>query len=304
MEQDFKSEPEEHFYLIKEEIQDNDPENVQSDISSDCYHIQSPSPQIKQQFTDLQVNIKTESERKQTKRRNPPKSKKFVVREVTKAAIVNNKRYSTEFSEFQCQICLKYFSRKFYLDYHMELHFQPSTYDCQNCERIFKTKFRFDGHKCVKKSERHFCTFCDKNFSSVDSLTAHVKNNHSEKLNQKIFLCKLCGAKFFHEHKLRVHLKTFVCLQAYHCDYCGKKFDKKRGLKDHIKVHAIYKVECTICNAMVKLSSWRIHTRLKHLKKEAKAKSRKSVKVPKNQQKSQVHKRRKTKRRNQLLEMY
>jgi KRAB domain-containing zinc finger protein len=238
--------------------------------------MENPSKKIKLEpkndFETQQENFLTDQKVKKDPEGNflflsfeSPKMPKLIKREVTRKEIKRVK--SSKFSEFQCKICQRYLCDKVNLDRHTERHFQPSSFECKRCEKIFKAKGYFKTHKCVKKSERHFCPFCEKNFSLGVSLSAHVKQFHPEKLKVDLFNCDFCNEKFFQKGNLKFHLESFKCRtqKNFTCDHCGKEFKEKSKIRRHVKSNANFKVEC---NAQVRLKSLSVHKTLVHKQNE------------------------------------
>jgi KRAB domain-containing zinc finger protein len=196
------------------------------------------------------------------------KMPKSIKGEVTKKEIKAGGK-STKFSDFQCKICQKYFCNTRTLNRHTELHYQPSSFECKKCEKTWELKHKFDAHKCVEKSEKHFCTFCEKIFLNVSTLTKHVKKFHSDKLKVDLFSCDFCDEKFITKGKLKNHLERFKCRikKIFTCDHCGKEFDEKRKISQHVQSHKKFKVECEICYAQVKAKNLSEHMKKVHIDK-------------------------------------
>jgi KRAB domain-containing zinc finger protein len=207
-----------------------------------------------------------------------PKMPNSIKREVTRKEIKTTKK-PIKFSKHQCQICQKYFSRRGRLESHVELHFQPSSFECKRCERIFELKHRFKAHKCVKKSEGHFCRFCKKNFSFAIHLRTHIKKFHAEKLKVNLFSCDFCDEKYVWKGNLKNHLESFQCRiqKIFTCDHCGKEFDNKTNLYNHILIHASNKVKCEICHVQVNLRRLKRHMKLVHESEKVECKICKKV---------------------------
>jgi hypothetical protein len=150
-----------------------------------------------------------------------PKMPKSIKREVTRKNIKGG--VSLKFSKFQCKICQKYLSIITELNRHTECHFQPSSFECKRCKKIFKLKWRFDTHKCLKKSEKLPCKFCEKKYFNSVSLSQHIKKCHADKLNG-LFSCDFCNEKYLIKGKLKNHLESFQCRnrQIFTCDHCRK----------------------------------------------------------------------------------
>jgi KRAB domain-containing zinc finger protein len=216
-----------------------------------------------------------------------PKMPKSIKREVMRKEITRGG--STKFSKFQCKICQKYFCNKNVLNRHTERHFQPSNFECKRCEKVFIRKHNFDAHKCVKKSDRHFCSFCEKNFGEVKSLIEHLKKSHADNFKVALFHCDFCDKKFFRKKFLKFHLENFKCRtrQNFTCDHCGKEFEDKNKMSRHVKNHKTEKVECKICHAQVKVNSYAMHMSSVHTKEIFECKICK--KILKNSQTLRLH---------------
>jgi KRAB domain-containing zinc finger protein len=185
---------------------------------------------------------------------------KSIKREVTRKEIKGHgSRELLKFSKFQCKICQRYLYDEKSLKNHTELHFQPSRYDCKKCERTFELKWRFDAHKCVKKSERHFCNFCEKNFSQALTLKKHMKKIHADKIKVDLFTCDFCDEKFITKYRLKSHLNDFRCRKIFTCYHCGKKFNEKDNIARHVRIHAKFKIKCEICHTEINLSRLNRH---------------------------------------------
>jgi KRAB domain-containing zinc finger protein len=175
-----------------------------------------------------------------------PKMPKSIKREVMRKEIKCSR--TSYFSKFQCNICEKYLINQDSLDRHTELHFQPSSFECKRCDKTWEIKGKFDAHKCLKKSERHFCNFCEKNFAYDCSLSTHIKKFHTDKMKVNWFCCDFCNEKFITKGYLKFHLESFQCRKIFTCDHCGKEFDKKVKILRHIRSHETHgKLECEIC---------------------------------------------------------
>jgi KRAB domain-containing zinc finger protein len=195
-----------------------------------------------------------------------PKMPKSIKREVTRKEIKCSR--TSKFSKHQCKICQKYLYDEKSLKNHTELHFQPSSFDCKKCEKVFIRKGYFDVHKCVKKSGRHFCNFCEKNYTHDGGLYTHMKKAHADKLQLELFACDFCDEKFITKGYLKIHLESFQCRKIFTCDHCGKELRYRSRLCQHLQTHLKLKVECKICHVQVKKTSLNTHIKFMHESEE------------------------------------
>ena len=72
------------------------------------------------------------------------------------------------------------------------------------------------------------CKECDKSFSVVRLLNAHVRNCHMK----TIIPCRICNQLFRTKDKLSKHMQV-THSKAFECNECGAKYTSKSGLRDH-----------------------------------------------------------------------
>ncbi|BFZ24517.1 hypothetical protein BsWGS_27556 [Bradybaena similaris] len=149
--------------------------------------------------------------------------------------------------EFPCKFCMKVFSTKYVLAYHIKADHlgMKCSYICPTCGKSFSQKNSYLQHANVHLGIRPFtCEICGKRFSYDKSLKEH-KFMHN---NEKVFSCSFCSKSFRQASGLAIHLKVHKTTKDYVCSMCGKGFSQKQALVRHERIHAGDKpYECALC---------------------------------------------------------
>jgi KRAB domain-containing zinc finger protein len=171
---------------------------------------------------------------------------------------------STQFSDFQCNICGFYFISKAALDAHTKIHLDPPQYQCGDCGKIFKRDSSFFTHLYNEncKIKEVGCKVCGLSYKSSLQLKKHRKVHHSGEYRVPWFHCEVCPEKFKSYSAFKKHQES--CKKIFVCDHCGREFTKKSRIFQHIRMHAIHKVECKICHAFVSARSLPKHMMILH----------------------------------------
>ena len=133
---------------------------------------------------------------------------------------------------------------------------------CPKCSKMFSSNQIASRHlktcgrvKTVEKTSAQeiVCHICEKRFSSVYKLKAHV-NIHEGRLD---FKCTFCLKSFASKYALNKH--SLIHEKHYKCDICKKLFSRKDHLQKHVRNHLersessgssnmIVEYICTFCN--------------------------------------------------------
>ena len=159
---------------------------------------------------------------------------------------------------FNCKICGSIFDNKAAQQKHRNsFHKKPQVHKCEDCGSEFTSSQTLKAHvQSIHEGIKKVCSICLK---PVVDLTRHVRTQHKNG-DKRDFPCNVCNAQFrtkfsLQRHKETVHLKV----KAWACDLCEKSFGEKRDMERHKKaVHFGIKNKnnlwnCPECNITFKL---------------------------------------------------
>ncbi|CAG0882821.1 unnamed protein product [Cyprideis torosa] len=118
-----------------------------------------------------------------------------------------------------------------------------------------------------KRSQRVLCPWsgCNKRFSHVSRVLAHVKSHTQE----KTFACPDCGLCFGAKAKFVDHLHRREDAADFECDVCLKRFPTERLIRDHQRKH-VNRFRCPLCSVTTKyISDMSRHMRYRHSEQRA-----------------------------------
>lgn len=104
---------------------------------------------------------------------------------------------------YQCNICEKWFSKRYHMKNHMTIHTMVKSFGCTLCSNTYTNQGNLDRHIRVfhHKEKRHVCPECGKSFSQTTILRQHMSIHTSERK----FTCDICQKKFKTEAYLILH---------------------------------------------------------------------------------------------------
>ena len=150
-----------------------------------------------------------------------------------------------EKASFKCEICLKEFSKRGYLNMHLKAcngdmygHKNEGKHkkEKQKCEICDKTYFSLSKHlKQVhtEKEKKSFqCEECPTKFTLISSW-----KNHLEKHAHNDLTCELCDKTFVSTERLNLHKKRVHSGENIKCELCEMTFSSKSVLNIHKKIH-------------------------------------------------------------------
>ncbi|XP_034981147.1 zinc finger protein 236 isoform X1 [Zootoca vivipara] len=172
-------------------------------------------------------------------------------RENTKAATesdgvltlnTENNNYTQQVPNIRkCEICFLSFSKDTQFQRHMRDHEQnDKPHRCDQCPMSFNVEFNLTLHKCTHNGEDPTCPVCNKKFSRVASLKAHIMLHEKE----ENLICSECGDEFTLQSQLALHMEEhrqeLSGSKTHICKTCKKEVETSSQLKEHMKTH--YKI--------------------------------------------------------------
>ncbi|XP_036086048.1 zinc finger protein 236 isoform X4 [Rousettus aegyptiacus] len=141
----------------------------------------------------------------------------------------------------KCEICLLSFPKESQFQRHMRDHEQnDKPHRCDQCPQTFNVEFNLTLHKCTHNGEDPTCPVCNKKFSRVASLKAHIMLHEKE----ENLICSECGDEFTLQSQLAVHMEEhrqeLAANRVHTCKACGEELETSSQLKEHMKTH--YKI--------------------------------------------------------------
>ncbi|XP_066871362.1 zinc finger protein 236 isoform X1 [Kogia breviceps] len=158
-----------------------------------------------------------------------------------------NTNYAYQVPNFhKCEICLLSFPRESQFQRHMRDHERnDKPHRCDQCPQTFNVEFNLTLHKCTHNGEDPTCPVCNKRFSRVASLKAHVMLHEKE----ENLICSECGDEFTLQSQLAIHMEEhrqeLAANRTHACKACRKEFETSSQLKEHMKTHYKIRVSST-----------------------------------------------------------
>ncbi|XP_030743152.1 zinc finger protein 236 [Echinops telfairi] len=116
---------------------------------------------------------------------------------------------------------------------------------CDQCPQTFNVEFNLRLHKCTHNGEDPTCPVCNKKFSRVASLKAHIMLHEKE----ENLICSECGDEFTLQSQLAIHLEEhrqeLASRRTHLCKACKKELETAAQLKEHMKTHCKIRVSGT-----------------------------------------------------------
>ncbi|XP_041974573.1 zinc finger protein 271 isoform X2 [Aricia agestis] len=91
--------------------------------------------------------------------------------------------------QWQCDVCRKCFTTKYFLKKHKRLHTGETPYACTQCNKTFTFQQSYHKHLLYHNDEKpHTCSFCGRSFKELSTLHNHQRIHTGE----KPFACESC----------------------------------------------------------------------------------------------------------------
>ncbi|XP_034487273.1 zinc finger protein 2 [Drosophila innubila] len=138
--------------------------------------------------------------------------------------------YGSTPKNWECDVCAKLFTTKYFLKKHKRLHTGEMPYTCQYCARTFTFQQSYHKHLLYHSEVKpHACGICGRAFKELSTLHNHQRIHSGE----KPFKCEVCGKCFRQRVSFLVHTRIHTGVMPYKCDQCQKTFRYKVSLRTH-----------------------------------------------------------------------
>ncbi|KPJ13724.1 Zinc finger protein 235 [Papilio machaon] len=132
--------------------------------------------------------------------------------------------------QWQCDVCRKSFTTKYFLKKHKRLHTGETPYACTQCNKTFTFQQSYHKHLLYHNDEKpHVCNYCNRAFKELSTLHNHQRIHTGE----KPFSCETCGKCFRQRVSYLVHRRIHTGAMPYKCTACKKSFRYKVSQRTH-----------------------------------------------------------------------
>ncbi|XP_068629121.1 zinc finger protein ZFP2 [Battus philenor] len=132
--------------------------------------------------------------------------------------------------QWQCDVCRKSFTTKYFLKKHKRLHTGETPYACSQCNKTFTFQQSYHKHLLYHNDEKpHICNYCGRAFKELSTLHNHQRIHTGE----KPFSCETCGKCFRQRVSYLVHRRIHTGVMPYKCTACEKSFRYKVSQRTH-----------------------------------------------------------------------
>lgn len=132
--------------------------------------------------------------------------------------------------QWECDVCLKKFTTKYFLKKHKRLHTGEMPYVCGLCGKSFTFQQSYHKHMLYHSEDKpHTCTECGRAFKELSTLHNHQRIHSGE----RPFACETCGKCFRQRVSYLVHRRIHTGAMPYKCTSCDKRFRYKVSQRTH-----------------------------------------------------------------------
>ena len=138
---------------------------------------------------------------------------------------------------FPCPVCKKTFKRKHHLKRHYLSHSEEKPFGCLTCDKRFSDRSNLATQETIhnekSQDERSFvrfpCMQCSKDFSRKNTLSLHIRNNHTKDAS---LFCTACNQYFANYESHKDHMENH---KIFPCKKCEKDFPRNKSLQRHMR---------------------------------------------------------------------
>ncbi|KAK3926163.1 Zinc finger protein 2 [Frankliniella fusca] len=137
---------------------------------------------------------------------------------------------SHDSKQWECDVCFKSFTTKYFLKKHKRLHTGEMPYTCGICNKSFTFQQSYHKHLLYHSDDKpHTCTECGRAFKELSTLHNHQRIHTGE----KPWACESCGKCFRQRVSYLVHRRIHTGAMPYQCTVCFKSFRYKVSQRTH-----------------------------------------------------------------------
>ncbi|XP_031345930.1 zinc finger protein 271-like isoform X2 [Photinus pyralis] len=141
-----------------------------------------------------------------------------------------DKRKGLPDKHWECDVCLKLFTTKYFLKKHKRLHTGEMPYYCAQCNKYFTFQQSYHKHMLYHSDNKpHVCLECGRAFKELSTLHNHERIHSGE----RPFTCETCGKSFRQRVSYLVHCRIHTGAMPYTCTACNKSFRYKISQRSH-----------------------------------------------------------------------
>ncbi|KAK4880144.1 hypothetical protein RN001_008290 [Aquatica leii] len=141
-----------------------------------------------------------------------------------------DKRKCVQDKNWECDVCSKLFTTKYFLKKHKRLHTGEMPYYCSQCNKYFTFQQSYHKHMLYHTdSKPHVCVECGRAFKELSTLHNHERIHSGE----RPFTCETCGKSFRQRVSYLVHCRIHTGAMPYTCTACNKSFRYKVSQRSH-----------------------------------------------------------------------